>query len=75
VILLDLLMPGMDGAEFRERQLQDPALAAIPVVVMTGFSDSSQEALAVAVAHYFLKPYSVHELLDTIAQYCRGSSP
>jgi CheY-like chemotaxis protein len=73
VILLDLVMPVMDAAAFRQQQLQNPALAAIPVIVMTGASDSPQQAFAVAAPHYFLKPYDIHELLDTIARYCRSS--
>src|SRR5262249_59623485 len=36
VILLDLMMPHMDGWEFRSRQLADPRLAAIPVAVLSG---------------------------------------
>src|SRR5204862_4129108 len=35
VILLDLMMPVMDGAEFRRAQLADPALASIPVILIT----------------------------------------
>jgi CheY-like chemotaxis protein len=35
LILLDLRMDGMDGNQFREEQLRDPSLAAIPVVVVT----------------------------------------
>jgi CheY-like chemotaxis protein len=35
VIILDLIMPEMDGYEFREEQKKDPALAAIPVIVVT----------------------------------------
>jgi CheY-like chemotaxis protein len=43
VILLDLAMPGMDGWDFRAAQLREPALADIPVVVMSaaGFSAST----------------------------------
>jgi len=36
VIVLDLMMPVMDGWEFRRRQRQDPALAAIPIIVISG---------------------------------------
>ena len=36
LIVLDVAMPGMDGWGFRERQLADPALARIPVVVFSG---------------------------------------
>lgn len=34
-ILLDLMMPQMNGWEFRKRQLQEPSVASVPVVVMT----------------------------------------
>lgn len=36
LVLLDIKMPIMDGREFRERQLEDPALADVPVICMTG---------------------------------------
>src|SRR4051812_30460195 len=46
VILLDLMMPVMDGWDFRQRQLADPRLRNIPVVIITaaGFSDTSLKA-------------------------------
>ena len=36
LILLDLMMPHMNGWEFRRQQLQDPAIASIPVVLLSG---------------------------------------
>src|SRR5687767_12098335 len=42
LVLLDLQMPRMDGWEFRERQLQDVALARVPVVCITAFFDPEQ---------------------------------
>jgi CheY-like chemotaxis protein len=36
LVLLDIKMPVMDGWEFRRRQLEDPALADVPVICMTG---------------------------------------
>ena len=43
VILLDLMMPGMDGWDFRHEQMRDPKLAAVPVVIVSasGFSRES----------------------------------
>ena len=43
VILLDLMMPGMDGWDFRSEQMRDPQLAAVPVVIVSasGFSRES----------------------------------
>jgi len=42
LILLDLMMPVMDGREFRERQLENPALADIPVIVISAYNDVEQ---------------------------------
>src|SRR5580698_3178645 len=39
LILLDMMMPGMNGGEFRQAQEKDPKLANIPVVVMTAEGD------------------------------------
>jgi CheY-like chemotaxis protein len=72
LILLDLAMPVMDGWQFRQQQRQDPALAGIPVVVMTGAADRDQEALAVAAAGYFLKPYDIRALLELVGSHCPG---
>ena len=44
LILLDLRMPLMDGFEFRVRQLQEPNLAAIPVVVLSAYGDVLETA-------------------------------
>jgi CheY-like chemotaxis protein len=45
-ILLDLMMPGMDGWDFRQRQLEDARLAAIPTIVVTGAGFSVQSIRA-----------------------------
>src|SRR5215213_11823765 len=39
LVLLDLQMPRMDGWQFREQQLSDPALAQVPVVCITAFCE------------------------------------
>jgi CheY-like chemotaxis protein len=44
-ILLDLMMPVMDGWEFRREQLRDPRLVHIPVVVLSALSDAWVEGL------------------------------
>jgi CheY-like chemotaxis protein len=70
LILLDVILPRLDGFAFRWRQMEDPALANIPVVVMTGVYDSPTLAYSIAAADYFVKPYNVNELLSTVARYC-----
>jgi CheY-like chemotaxis protein len=62
VILLDLMMPVMDGWHFRAEQLKDPALARIPVVVMSAAGDELPADAHVA------KPFDLDVLLDTVAR-------
>jgi CheY-like chemotaxis protein len=72
LIVLDLVMPVMDGWEFRHRQRQDPALADIPVVVISGGEAPPHGAGFIDAASYLLKPIDYDVLLTTIARHCRG---
>lgn len=70
VILLDLMMPGMNGWELRAALQRDPALAAVPVVVMTGDGNAASKAAALDAADYMQKPIDVPKLLRTMSRYC-----
>jgi CheY-like chemotaxis protein len=57
VIVLDLLMPGMDGWDFRMAQLNDPSLATIPVLVISASGFSRPTVLKqLRVDEYLAKP-------------------
>ena len=71
VILLDLMMPVMDGWQFRVEQQRDPQLAEIPVVVVSADSQVKQKARALKAAGYLQKPIEMDTLLATIGHYCR----
>jgi CheY-like chemotaxis protein len=62
VIVLDLEMPIMPGWEFREKQLSDPALAAIPVVVV------SASSRAVSADRRLTKPFDLDALLCAVRE-------
>jgi CheY-like chemotaxis protein len=62
LILLDIMMPILDGEQFRQEQLRDPHLASIPVIVVSAASFAE----AVSAAHHIHKPFEVQELLDAI---------
>jgi CheY-like chemotaxis protein len=64
-IILDLMMPVMDGWEFRERQKQDPNLALIPVIVTTA-SEKAIDANAL-----LRKPIDRDALLRAVEQHTR----
>jgi CheY-like chemotaxis protein len=68
VILLDLMMPVMDGAEFRREQLADPALAAIPVILITA---AGLEPICRAdYSEVLRKPLKIDRVLQVVAEYC-----
>ena len=72
LILLDLMMPGMSGWEFRAAQLENATLASIPVVVVTAaghLSDAARTLSSVEVLH---KPFAFEILLPVVARYAAG---
>lgn len=71
VILLDLTMPVMDGFAFRAAQLADPALAAVPVVVMTADGNLEDKRKRIGAERALKKPMEVDELIEVIAVYAR----
>jgi CheY-like chemotaxis protein len=64
LILLDIAMPVLDGRQFREEQEKDPALATIPVVVVSG----TAVAASVEAAAHVQKPFLPGELLEAIRE-------
>lgn len=68
LILLDLMMPRMDGIQFRDEQQRDPNLAAIPVVMISAGGDVAAKAAAAGLEG-LLKPIELDVLLATVARY------
>lgn len=69
LILLDVMMPVMDGVTFREEQRKDQRLSGIPVVVMTACTDLKDLALKMDVRNILKKPVSVDALLDAVESF------
>ena len=67
LILLDVVMPRMDGARFRQQQRRHRDWITIPTVVMTGVAD--EPTLDVAVEDTLRKPISRRVLLDLVARH------
>ncbi|MAY35926.1 MAG: DNA-binding response regulator [Spongiibacteraceae bacterium] len=68
IILLDAIMPNMDGFETCRRLKANPALAEIPVIFMTGLTDTEHvvEGLEAGGVDYLTKPVSPDELLARV---------
>ena len=65
---LDLMMPGMNGWELREAMLADPALASVPVVILSAFTAGDMGSLhSVAVIQ---KPFQLDQIVDLAALHC-----
>jgi len=65
LVLLDLMMPGMNGEEFRAAQLGDAALARVPVIVLSG-AGKLQERAALAGVSVVAKPIELDELFAMV---------
>jgi CheY-like chemotaxis protein len=71
LMVLDLMMPVMNGWELRAAMLADPQLAAIPVVVVSGKGRiAPDEEQTLAPAAVLVKPFELSDLLDLVGRYC-----
>lgn len=71
LVVVDLMMPKMDGWEFRQRQLSDPQFATIPVVMMSGYPNAQKAASTLGVRTVLKKPLSPDRLLSLVNRHCR----
>jgi two-component system chemotaxis response regulator CheY len=67
VILLDLMMPRMDGWQFIEHHRR--RAAHTPIIVVSAYS-SSEQVRSAGVAEYMRKPVDIDRLLAVVARYC-----
>jgi CheY-like chemotaxis protein len=72
VIMLDLVMPGMDGWAVLTALKADPELADIPVVLFTGMGDEGKEAFRRGASEYVVKPVDPDRLTAVLRRYCGG---
>lgn len=71
LVLLDLMLPGIDGAEVLLRKKQDPAIQHIPVIAVTALTSPFDQLMwkrRTEIKDYVTKPFKRKELLETIAQ-------
>ena len=73
VILLDMMMPEMDGWAFRTEQRRDAEIASIPVLVFTTYGSPEDVAQQPQAAGFLRKPLRLSELLSAVGRVHRGS--
>jgi two-component system, chemotaxis family, chemotaxis protein CheY len=74
LILLDLMMPVMDGVTFAHALRQRPALRDVPIVVISA-EGNPQRAAPVGARGYLAKPFDIEVLLAHVAAIARSGSP
>lgn len=63
IILLDLMMPVMDGFEVLKRVHNDPDMKRIPIIVLTAEKSAELRALQLGAADFITKPFDMHEII------------
>jgi two-component system OmpR family response regulator len=70
VILLDLMMPIMDGIEFRRRQRRAPGLRNVPVVCLSAHHNARQTAADLGFDDCLGKPFDLDDLIAVVRRHC-----
>jgi CheY-like chemotaxis protein/DNA-binding CsgD family transcriptional regulator len=75
IVLLDAMMPGLDGFEVARRLKADPATAAVPIIFMTALSETEHvlEGFGAGGADYVTKPIRPREVLARIAAHLNSA--
>ena len=70
VILLDLMMPVMDGFQFRRELLRDATYSNIPVVILSAGADLQRRTQTLHVSSTLRKPVRLADVLKVVEQHC-----
>ncbi|RKG54914.1 response regulator [Corallococcus sp. AB011P] len=68
LILLDLMMPVMDGWEFAQRMRQKPDFAGIPIIVLSADRNVGSKAKDIGAMGHLAKPFELNDLLSMVRQ-------
>jgi len=73
VVVLDVMMPGMDGLEVCRRLHQEPRYAELPIILLTGLDDfkTRHEGMKLGVSQFMCKPFTRDELVERIEAQLR----
>ena len=71
LVILDILMPVADGFTFADQFRKDPALAKIPVLALTSFSESLGQPFPFDVTEYLVKPIKPRDLVAKVEEFLK----
>jgi len=69
LILLDVMMPGVDGIGFLRRLRADPRLGIVPVLLVTAYLDTLERGIAAGAQGYLAKPFTAQQLRAAISGF------
>ena len=69
LILLDILMPVLDGREFLKIFRSEPSNESIPVIVLSTDDTQKSAVIGLGAEHFMIKPINEEELIDRIKQF------
>lgn len=70
LIIVDLMMPVVDGYEFRNQQLKDQRISLIPTVLFSADGQLSAKAQAAGITEFIKKPIDLEDLYALVKKYC-----
>jgi DNA-binding response OmpR family regulator len=70
VIILDLMMPHVDGRAFRQEQLRRPDISKIPVIVISAYRDVTYSMKELHADDFLKKPLDLKSLLNLVGRHC-----
>lgn len=75
LILLDIMMPSVDGITLLRHLRRDQNKPKVPILVVSAYPETREEALAAGADGYLAKPFTAQELRSAIGQYLEVTSP
>jgi CheY-like chemotaxis protein len=72
LMVVDLNMPVMDGAEFRRQQLRIPSVSDVPFILLSAADDAPRIGRELGIDEVIPKPFDADRLLSVVATYCEG---
>jgi two-component system, OmpR family, alkaline phosphatase synthesis response regulator PhoP len=77
LVLLDLILPGLDGLEVCRRIRHDPVTAHLPIIILSGKEEETDKVIGLEIGadDYITKPFQANELIARVKSRLRRSAP